>query len=42
VADIFAKLRRTLVAAQFRHTGTEPPTQQEINLIRLAWAEVAA
>lgn len=42
VLDMFSKLRRVLVAADFRREDPDPPTPQEINLIRLAWADVAA
>ena len=42
VADMHAKLRRLLIAAQFRRTDPEPATPEEINILRLAWADVAA
>ncbi len=42
VADMLAKLRRVLIAAQFRPTDPEQPTALEINALRLAWADTAA
>jgi hypothetical protein len=42
VLDMFAKLRRVIIAAQFRRADPEPVTQQEISVIRLAWENVAA
>lgn len=42
VLDMLAKLRRVIIAAQFRLTGPQPPTPQEIGLLRLAWEDAAA
>jgi hypothetical protein len=42
VLDMLAKLRRVVIAAQFRHTDPTPITPAEINTLRLAWADVAA
>jgi hypothetical protein len=42
VLDMLAKLRRVIIAAQFRRTGPLPATPAEINLLRLAWADPAA
>jgi hypothetical protein len=42
VLDMLAKLRRVIIATQFRNTGPQPPTPQEINLLRLAWADAVA
>lgn len=42
VLDMLAKLRRVIIAAQFRNTDPQPPTPQEMNLLRLAWADVVA
>jgi len=42
VADMFAKLRRVIIAAQFRHTGPQPVTPDEISVLRLAWDNAAA
>jgi hypothetical protein len=42
VADMLAKLRRVVIASQFRRTDPEPATPQEINILRLAWDNVAA
>lgn len=42
VADMHAKLRRVIIAAQFRRTDTEPATPAEIHTMRLAWAGIAA
>lgn len=42
VLDMFAKLRRTIVAAQFRVADSEAPTPEEMGVIRLAWADAAA
>jgi hypothetical protein len=39
---MFAKLRRVIIAMQFRRVDPEWPTPQEIGLIRLAWEDVAA
>jgi hypothetical protein len=42
VADMFAKLRRVLIATQFRPEHPRPATPAEINILRLAWANTAA
>jgi hypothetical protein len=42
VLDMLAKLRRVIIAAQFRAQGPAPVTPTEINLLRLAWENVAA
>jgi len=42
VADMHAKLRRVLITAQFQYTAPEPATPEEINILRLAWADIAA
>lgn len=42
VLDMLAKLRRVIIAAQFRGTQPRPATAAEINLLRLAWADAAA
>ena len=42
VLDMFAKLRRVIIAAQFRRTDPAPVTSQEIGVIRMAWENVAA
>lgn len=42
VADMLAKLRRVIIAAQFQRTDPEPTTPAEINILRLAWADNAA
>jgi DDE superfamily endonuclease len=40
--DMLAKLRRVLIAAQYRADQAPEPTPQEIQTIRLAWADAAA
>jgi DDE superfamily endonuclease len=42
VLDMFTKLRRVIVANYLRSVDPEPPTAQEITLLRLAWEDVAA
>jgi hypothetical protein len=42
VADMHAKLRRVLIAAQYRRTDPQPATPEEINILRLAWSDIAA
>ncbi len=42
VSDMVAKLRRVIIAAQFRHADPQPATPAEIHTVRLAWAGVAA
>lgn len=40
--DMLAKLRRVLIAAQYRADQAPEATPQEIQDIRLAWADAAA
>lgn len=42
VADMLAKLRRVIIAAQFRLEDPARATPLEINTLRLAWADTAA
>lgn len=42
VLDMLAKLRRVIIAAQYRREDPQPVTAQEIADIRLAWGDVAA
>ena len=42
VADMLAKLRRVIIAAQFQRERPQQATPQEINILRLAWENVAA
>ena len=42
ILDMLAKLRRVIIAAQFRRPDPGPVTPQEIGVIRLAWENVAA
>jgi DDE superfamily endonuclease len=42
VLDMLAKLRRVIITAQYRHADPQPATPQEINILRLAWENVAA
>ncbi len=42
VLDMFAKVRRVIIAAQFRRVDSGPVTPQEISVIRLAWEDVPA
>jgi len=42
VADMLAKLRRVIIASQFRRTGPQPVTPDEISILRLAWENAAA
>ena len=42
ILDMLAKLRRVIIAAQFRQKDPLPPTPAEINLLRLAWENAAA
>jgi hypothetical protein len=42
ILDMLAKLRRVIIAAQFRQTDPLPATPTEINVLRLAWADAAA
>ena len=41
VLDMFAKLRRVIIATQFRRVDPEPPTPQDIGVIHLAWEDAA-
>jgi hypothetical protein len=41
-ADMASKLRRVLIAARFRASRPDQPTPEEINVIRLAWEDLAA
>jgi len=36
------ELRRVLIAARFRASHPGQPTSEEINVIRLAWEDIAA
>ena len=42
VLDMFAKLRRVIIAVQFRRVDPVPVTSEGIRIIRLAWEDVAA
>jgi len=42
VLDMLVKLRRVIIAHQFRTEDPQPPTPAEINVLRRAWAEAAA
>ena len=42
VLDMLAKLCRVIIGAQYRQADPQPPTPQEITILRLAWADVAA
>ncbi|MDA8356237.1 MAG: transposase [Actinomycetota bacterium] len=42
VLDMFTKLRRVIVASHLRAEYSQPPTSQEITILRLAWEDVAA
>jgi DDE superfamily endonuclease len=41
-ADMAGKLRRVLIAARFRASRPDQPTPEEIDIIRLAWEDLAA
>jgi hypothetical protein len=41
-ADMAGKLRRVLIAARFKASRPNQPTPEEINVIRLAWEDLAA
>ena len=41
-ADMAAKLRRVIIAARFKPSHPDQPTPEEINIIRLAWEDLAA
>jgi hypothetical protein len=36
------KLRRVIIAARFKASRSDQPTPEEINVIRLAWEDLAA
>jgi len=42
VLDMFTKLRRVIVASYLRTVDPQPPTSQEITILRLAWEDIAA
>jgi hypothetical protein len=42
VLDMLAKLRRVIIAAQYHHEDSHPPTPQEITILGLACEDVAA
>lgn len=42
ILDMFAKLRRVIIAAQYQPADPQTPTTPEINLLRLAWEDPAA
>ena len=42
VLDMFTKLRRVIIAGYLRTVDPQPPTDQEITILRLAWEDVAA
>ncbi|HET7388419.1 MAG TPA: transposase [Nocardioidaceae bacterium] len=42
VLDMLAKLRRVIIAAQFRSGPPQQATLEEINILRLAWEDAAA
>jgi hypothetical protein len=42
VLDMFTKLRRVIIAGYLRSEDPQPPTPQEITILRLAWEDVAA
>jgi hypothetical protein len=42
VADMLAKLRRVIIAAQLRPADPQPATPNEINILRMAWENAAA
>jgi hypothetical protein len=41
-ADTAGRLRRVIVAAKFPVSHPDQPTRKEINIIRLAWEDLAA
>ncbi len=41
-ADMAGKLRRVIIAAKFPVSHPDQPTREEINIIRLAWEDLAA
>ena len=42
VADMLAKLRRAIIAAQYQPRHAAAPTHQEITAVQQAWAAAAA
>lgn len=42
VADMLTKLRRVIIAAQYRPADPQPPTANEMNILRMAWENPAA
>ena len=42
VADMLTKLRRVIIAAQYRPADPQPPTANEIDILRMAWGNPAA
>ena len=42
VLDMFTKLRRVIIAHHLRQGDPQPPTPEEITILRLAWENVAA
>ena len=40
--DMISKLRRTLIAAEFRAGRPDPPTPEEAIAVHIAWADAAA
>jgi SRSO17 transposase len=42
ILDMLVKLRRVIIAAQFRRSDAQPATPAEISILRLAWENVAA
>jgi len=42
VLDMFTKIRRVIIAGYLRSEDPQPPTPQEITILRLAWKDVAA
>lgn len=40
--DMIVKLRRVLIAAQYRPQVPDQPTREEIRAVHLAWAEALA
>jgi len=42
VSDMLTKIRRVIITAQFQRTDPQPATPEEINILRLAWADIAA
>ena len=42
ITDMIAKLRRVIIAAQYRQERPQPITPREISILRLAWEDAAA